>query len=76
MARKKRESSFWVSYSDLSTGLMIVFLIVMVLMIAVEQNKSTAQQESVKQIVSKLEVILGQAQSFRGHRGRLQKSEK
>lgn len=59
MGRKKRESNFWVSYSDLSTGMMIIFMVVMLLMVAIQKMKSAAQQDAVEQIVAQLQVILG-----------------
>jgi hypothetical protein len=59
MGRKKRESNFWVSYSDLSTGMMIIFMVVMLLMVAIQKMKSAAQQDAVEQIVARLQVILG-----------------
>ena len=58
MARKKRETNFWVSYSDLATGMMIIFMVVMLLMIAIQKKKSNAQQEAVNQVVTKLGTIL------------------
>lgn len=59
MGRRKQEATFWVSYSDLATGMMICFMLVTLLMVALQQQQSKVQQEAVEEVVSKLEVILG-----------------
>ena len=48
---KKRNLSFWISYSDLTTGLMIVFLLIMVTMVLLLKQQSIKQKESVRKIV-------------------------
>jgi hypothetical protein len=74
----KRQSSFWVSYSDLATGMMIVFMLVMLLMVAIQQLKEeqraeerkrekqehTERQEAVQAVVNKLQIILGTKPKF------------
>ena len=51
MGRKVKEANFWVSYSDLATGLMIVFMVVMLLMVARSRMQSATQQERVQNVV-------------------------
>ena len=46
-----RKQGFWISYSDLTTGLMIVFLLIMVTVVLVLKQQSMDQKESVKEIV-------------------------
>lgn len=61
MAKKaKASSNFWVSYSDLATGLMIVFLLVMIIMIIMQKQNGEIQAERVSEITAKIEIILGQ----------------
>ncbi len=61
MAKKTNENSnFWVSYSDLATGLMIVFLLVMLIMIILQKQNGEIQAERVSEITAKIEIILGQ----------------
>lgn len=60
MPRRREGSgdSFWVSYSDLATGLMIVFMVVTLIMVALVVESSETQKESVQKIVIQLRVIL------------------
>ena len=54
------ENNFWVSYSDLATGLMIVFMLVMLIMVMIQKKATEAQSETISEITSKLEIILGE----------------
>jgi outer membrane protein OmpA-like peptidoglycan-associated protein len=54
------ENTFWVSYSDLSTGLMIVFMLVMLIMVMIQKQNTENQSERISEITSKLEIILGE----------------
>jgi len=54
------ESNFWVSYSDLATGLMIVFMLVMLIMVMIQKDATEAQTETISEITAKLEIILGE----------------
>ena len=58
MARKVKEANFWVSYSDLATGLMIVFMVVMLLMVVRSKLQTAMQQDRVKDVVQSIEIIL------------------
>jgi hypothetical protein len=67
---RKPQSNFWVSYSDLATGLMIVFMVVMLLMVLKsvllsnqQQVERETQRESVAEIVRQIQVILGARRS-------------
>lgn len=60
MGKAKENSNFWVSYSDLATGLMIVFLLVMIIMIIMQKQNGEIQAERVSEITAKIEIILGQ----------------
>ena len=61
MAKKTPQSdSFWVSYSDLATGLMIVFMVVMLIMVIMQKQTGEVQTDRVQDVVRKIEVILGQ----------------
>lgn len=53
-------NTFWVSYSDLATGLMIVFMLVMLIMVMIQKKATEAQTETISEITSKLEIILGE----------------
>lgn len=57
---KPQADSFWVSYSDLSTGLMIVFMLVMLIMVILQKQTGEIQTNRVKEVVRKIEIILGQ----------------
>lgn len=61
---KHREVSFWVSYSDLATALMIVFVVVMLMMVAVAMKDREAQSGRVEDLASQIQVILGARQSL------------
>ena len=50
------ENNFWVSYSDLATGLMIVFMLVMLIMVMIQKKATEAQSETISEITSKLEI--------------------
>src|SRR5210317_2084295 len=54
------ENNFWVSYSDLATGLMIVFMLVMLIMVMMQKKANEVQTETISEITSKLEIILGE----------------
>ena len=54
------ENNFWVSYSDLATGLMIVFMLVMLIMVMIQKKATEAQTETISEITSTLEIILGE----------------
>lgn len=54
------ESNFWVSYSDLATGLMIVFMLVMLIMVMIQKDATESQTETISEITAKLEIILGE----------------
>ncbi len=54
------ENNFWVSYSDLATGLMIVFMLVMLIMVIIQKDSTEQQSERISEITSKLEIILGE----------------
>ena len=53
-------SSFWVSYSDLATGLMIVFMLVMIIMVILQKQSNEDRTDRLAKIVAKIEIILGQ----------------
>lgn len=60
MARHRREDqSFWISYSDLASGLMIAFLLVMLIMVAISRHHTEMRRERVKELVDRVQVILG-----------------
>lgn len=50
MAKKKRESNFWTSYSDLMTSLFFVMLVLFVLTITLLHKKIVATQEQLDKI--------------------------
>jgi hypothetical protein len=52
--------SFWVSYSDLATGLMIVFMLVMLIMVILQKQDGEVQTERISEVTAKIEIILGQ----------------
>ena len=52
--------SFWISYSDLSTGLMIVFMLIMLIMVMIQKKATENQTERISDITAKLEIILGE----------------
>jgi outer membrane protein OmpA-like peptidoglycan-associated protein len=52
--------SFWVSYSDLATGLMIVFMLVMIIMVVLQKQSNEERTDRLAKIVAKIEIILGQ----------------
>ena len=56
----KENNTFWVSYSDLSTGLMIVFLLVMLIMIMAQKQNGEIKAQRVSELTAKLELSLGQ----------------
>lgn len=56
----KENNSFWVSYSDLATGLMIVFMLIMLIMMIMQQQATEVQSERISEITAKIEIILGQ----------------
>ena len=58
MGRRAKEANFWVSYSDLATGLMIVFMVVMLLMIVRSKLQAALQQDRVRDVVESIEIIL------------------
>jgi len=58
MARKVKEANFWVSYSDLATGLMIVFMVVMLLMVVRSKLQTAMQRDRVRDVVESIEIIL------------------
>ena len=58
MARKVKEANFWVSYSDLATGLMIIFMVVMLLMVVRSKLQAASQQDRVRDVVESIEIIL------------------
>ena len=63
MSRRKEnaeDSNFWVSYSDLATGLMIVFMVVMLIMVIIQKDQTERQTERISEITAKLEIILGE----------------
>jgi hypothetical protein len=64
MPKKKQQAeepdSFWVSYSDLATGLMIVFMLVMIIMVILQKSSNEVQTDKLSELVRKLEMILGQ----------------
>lgn len=61
MAKQAPKSdSFWVSYSDLATGLMIVFMVVMLIMVIMQKQTGEVQTDRVQEVVRKIEIILGQ----------------
>ena len=47
----KKSHGFWISYSDLTTGLMVVFLLIMVTMVLFLKHQSSLQKQSVREIV-------------------------
>lgn len=47
----KNKQGFWISYSDLVTGLMVVFLLIMVTMVLLIKQQSIEQKQNVKEIV-------------------------
>ncbi len=51
MAKKKKESFFWTSYSDLMTSLFFVMLVLFILTIALMHNKHKATAEQLKKVV-------------------------
>ncbi|MEC8382756.1 MAG: hypothetical protein VXZ96_20685 [Myxococcota bacterium] len=55
-----KSDSFWVSYSDLATGLMIVFMVVMLIMVIMQKQTGEVQTDRVQEVVRKIEIILGQ----------------
>ena len=60
MAKKKKESFFWTSYSDLMTSLFFVMLVLFILTVALMHNrhKATAQQlEKVKELYESIKQI-------------------
>ena len=73
MKNRDVQDNFWVSYADLATGLMIVFMVVMLLMVIIskfetEQKQAEAvkarkaairQKDRLKDVVSAIQVILG-----------------
>ena len=72
MARSKSSQSseeggsFWISYSDLSTGLMIAFMLVMLLMVILQKQQGEDQTDRVADIVRKIEIMLGQKSKLGG----------
>lgn len=62
MPKKKTQenNSFWISYSDLATGLMIVFMLVMLIMVIMQKQQGELQTERVSELTQKIEIILGQ----------------
>ena len=64
MSGQQQEDSFWVSYSDLATGLMIVFLVVMLIMMAIAKQQDELEQERVEELVQELQIILGTRQQL------------
>ncbi|GEM_PF-2886908 len=58
MAREVKQANFWVSYSDLATGLMIVFMVVMLLMVVRSKLQTAMQQDRVREVVESIEIIL------------------
>ena len=61
MPKKKQQAeepdSFWVSYSDLATGLMIVFMLVMIIMVIMQKQSNEVQTDKLSELVRKLEMI-------------------
>lgn len=64
--KSERNTSFWVTYSDLATGLMLVFLLIMVVMmfqltLKEQESKSKIQksQVEIERILKELTIILG-----------------
>lgn len=55
---RAKQDTFWVSYSDLATGLMLVFMVVTLITVALMTRAAETQQESVRKIVVQLRVIL------------------
>jgi len=53
-------NSFWVSYSDLATGLMIVFMLVMLIMVIMQKQQGEVQTDRISEVTAKIEIILGQ----------------
>ena len=45
--------SFWVSYSDLATGLMIVFMLVMIIMVILQKQSNEVQTDRLSELVRK-----------------------
>ncbi|HHO54656.1 MAG TPA: hypothetical protein ENK18_28215 [Deltaproteobacteria bacterium] len=63
---QRHDASFWISYSDLATGLMIVFMLVMLLLMAVgNQQRAEAkrqideQQQRIQELLESVQIILG-----------------
>jgi flagellar motor protein MotB len=56
---QRSEDSFWISYSDLATGLMIVFMVVMLLMMVISKEQNESKQVEIQRLAEKLEIILG-----------------
>lgn len=59
MAKKKRDNSFWTSYSDLMTSLFFVMLVLFVLTITLLHNEIAATQEQLNKIQEIEEAIKG-----------------
>ena len=56
----QENNSFWISYSDLATGLMIVFMLIMLIMVILQKQATEVQTERISEITAKIEIILGQ----------------
>ena len=78
MKRREAENNFWISYSDLATGLMMVFMVVMLMMVVISKfeaekqaNEAAAakravirQKEQLQKVVREIETILGSKSSL------------
>ena len=71
MAGGRQEQSFWISYADLSTGLMMVFLLIMVVLVFAitrEHRQNEEQRENrdeeIRNVVEQISIILGTKQKL------------
>ncbi|MCB9779917.1 MAG: hypothetical protein H6742_15240 [Alphaproteobacteria bacterium] len=56
---RKTDDTFWISYADLATGTMVVFLIVAAVMIAANQQREDERKREVEELAEEVRVILG-----------------
>ena len=74
MAQKTPQSdSFWVSYSDLATGLMIVFMVVMLIMVIMQKQTGEVQTERIKKWFSKSGSSWAKGKAIQVHQQRIHK---
>jgi hypothetical protein len=57
--KSKSDDTFWISYADLATGTMVVFLIVAAVMMAANQKREEERAKEVKDLAEQVQIILG-----------------